>query len=129
MDRWCPRCEWLGERAQADCPACGTPLFDVVEPAPPPVTSPEDPPLAAPDPDPTPSFESDRRPGRRPIVWAAAALAVVVVVVAGMLGSPKARLRARGGTTDRTTPALRAKLAYIAAPAGAGCFILTALFV
>src|SRR5439155_20057009 len=128
MERWCPRCEWLGERGRDDCPACGTPLLDVVEPAPPPVTSPEDPPLPAADPDPTSSFESDRRPGRRPIVWAAAALAVVVVVVAGVLGSPKGRLRAGGGTTDRT-PGLPARLAYIAAPAGAGCCILSRLFV
>ena len=132
MDRWCPRCEWLGERVQADCPACGTPLLDVAEPAPPQVPKPRDPPLPAREPDPTPSFEPESRSGRRPLVRAAAAPAVVVVVVvvvvAGMLGSPKGRLRAGGGTSDHT-PGLPARLAYIAAPAGAGCCILSRLFV
>jgi hypothetical protein len=62
-------------------------------------------------------------------VWAAAVLAVVVVVAAGMLGSPKGRLRPGGGTTDRTQWGLPARIAYIAAPAGAGCCILSRLFV
>src|SRR6266571_1041638 len=111
VERWCPRCEWLGGTAAAKCPGCGTLLIDVPQhPHPIPDQHPADEVTAGRD---GPARSSGGwRLGRTALVGvvtlAAAALALVV-----RIGS--------GSTPGLTVPSsLPDRLAFVAVSTSAG---------
>ncbi len=83
MERWCPRCEWVGTSQDGACPSCGTPLLPVAAL-----------PAAAPG-GPAGSAASDDVPETRARAPAPAAPAAVSGVVDPDEPAPSARRAAR----------------------------------
>src|SRR5438477_821896 len=131
VERWCPRCEWIGRSVDGPCPACRTPLLEVERPPPPApaaapgvasrsAASPQSPRAAAPVPGPRehpaeapitvqtvgpkPQGAGARAARRRAAVVAALVSVVGFAVVANLLpGGPAAR---PGGPSAGGTPTL-----------------------
>ncbi len=126
MERWCPRCEWMGRSSEQPCPRCGASLIDLAEleprrlpasppPGPPP---PRRSPPAPTEPDVEPAGEivaGGRGGGWWPVVPIVVLLVVGVSAVLRTRARPVARPTIHPGATLRATPSpvLPARLAYI----------------
>ena len=110
IERWCPRCEWLGPSAASACPLCGAATLDVESlerlAAPSPrvpaqMAEPASPGAAAPSPrPPSASAEATRPPGFTRLI----ALGSAVAVVAGMWAAGRLMQPERTAAPNTSSP-------------------------